>query len=126
MALGDAPRMTTLHVVSEGNPGMTTLVPWHAATYDRTMLCQVETGLRLVKMGYVPVPTAVKVDVEGSEPSVLRGMSDLLNRPQTSRVVVEGGPEIAELLEHYGFHVRELERAESTDHALRNYLGTKP
>ncbi len=123
--LAESPGLRRLHVVSRGNPGMTTTTPWERGTYDRELTCFVDTVSRLVEAGAVPAPTAVKIDVEGAERAVLAGMDALLAGPEIRRVVIEGGDDLAQVLSSYGFRVTELGRNEATAHALNNYLATK-
>jgi FkbM family methyltransferase len=50
---------------------------------------QISTGDGLVAKGDVPVPTVMKIDTEGFELDVLRGMTVLLGKPQLRAVFVE-------------------------------------
>jgi FkbM family methyltransferase len=125
LGLGEAAGLRKLHVVSRGNPGMTTTTPWGSGHYDRELVCFVETGARLVATGVVPAPTAVKIDVEGAERSVLAGMADLLAGPGVRRIVIEGDDNLARAVSEYGYRVVALDRNEASRHALNNYLATK-
>jgi FkbM family methyltransferase len=50
---------------------------------------QISTGDGLLAEGDVPAPTVMKIDTEGFELDVLRGMTDLLGKPQLRAVFVE-------------------------------------
>ncbi|MFH5799274.1 FkbM family methyltransferase [Haladaptatus sp. CMAA 1911] len=51
-----------------------------------------ERGDRLVERGSVPAPTVVKIDVEGVEAKVIRGMEATLSRPDCRLVYCEVHP----------------------------------
>lgn len=59
------------------------------ADSGKGIIVRVSTGDALVRQGDVPVPTVVKIDTEGFELEVLRGMSDLLRKPELRAVFVE-------------------------------------
>lgn len=50
---------------------------------------RISTGDCLVEQGDVPLPTVVKIDTEGFELDVLRGMTYLLSKPEVRAVFVE-------------------------------------
>lgn len=50
---------------------------------------RISTGDGLVEQGDVPIPSVVKIDTEGFELDVLRGMTDLLGKPEVRAVFVE-------------------------------------
>ncbi len=80
-------------------------------------------------------PTVLKLDVEGAEEEVLEGFGDYLANPRLRAVVFEGAPDLAEQEERdpvgrrlcrAGFKLRQLKRAEPTQHGLENYLASRP
>lgn len=123
VGLGRTPEFSTLHTVS-GNPGMNTFSPWSGATYTGKVICCVETGDRLVSMGIVPPPYAIKLDIEGYEEAALSGMSNMLK--SVSRLVIEGGEEIQTILRGHGFdQITPAARLENSDHDLKNYIAER-
>lgn len=129
LALSDRDGFAPLSLGSAGNPGMSTLSPWHEFTYAG--VCHVATarGDRLVADGAALAPTAIKLDVEGFEAAVLRGLAAVLRRPECRGVVFEDGPGESEpkaLLRAAGFALTPLARRETTAHALTNFLAAKP
>lgn len=128
LALSDRDGLAPLSLGSPGNPGMSTLSPWHEFTYAG--VCNVATarGDRLVAEGAAPAPRAIKLDVEGFESAVLRGLHDTLRHPSCRAVVFEDGPEETEskaLLRSAGFTLTPLARREKTTHPLINFIAAK-
>lgn len=74
MQAGEDAMATTSRIVADTGNGVTV---W------------ISTGDDLVRQGDIPVPTVVKIDTEGFELDVLRGMTDLLGRPEVRAVFVE-------------------------------------
>jgi len=75
-AVGD--RDGTIELLVAGHPGGATIEPTKAV--DTTGTCSVRqvTIDALVAKGLVPMPDVVKIDVEGAEPAVVRGMASTL------------------------------------------------
>ena len=132
LALGDADGETTLYVNTTGNAGMSSLVNTNTGPGTRVRLARAET---LVTAGAVPAPTVMKLDVEGAEAAVLRGLGGLLSAPALQAVVFETAadlltdpsrcPATRQLLAA-GFSVRALPRAQSAAHLLANFLAFRP
>jgi FkbM family methyltransferase len=135
VGLWDGRGHAPLYCIDEGNPGMTTLVPWSGAKGYRRVSATVDTGEALVREGGVPAPTVVKIDVEGAEERVLRGMGALLGSTALRAVVFEAAADLVEtgcpggearLLAAAGLGAFEkLPRRESTHHNLYNYLARR-
>lgn len=91
-------------------------------------IVEVAEGDRLVKSEKLPVPRLVKIDVEGSEYAVLRGLRRTLGQPACEIVCCEIHPhflpqdvkpeEILALLESLGFCRIDIRRRRDTFHAL--------
>lgn len=128
LALSDRDGIASLSLGSAGNPGMSTLSPWHAFPYAGTCRIATARGDRLVADGTAPMPTAIKLDVEGFEPAVLRGLHDVLRSAVCRAVVFEDGPDETESKQQLragGFAIRALARYEDTGHALANFIAEK-
>ena len=129
LALSDSAAFLPLHLGPAGNSGMTTLVPWSQATYTGTVLVATASGDELIARGTFPAPHVVKLDVEGHEPAVLRGLSCALASPRCELVVFEDHIDDAspakKLLRTAGFTLSPLIRHEQTDHALANFVAEK-
>ncbi len=129
LALSDSSGILPLHLGPDGNSGMTTLAPWSQATYSGTVLVATATGDELIARGTVPAPTVVKLDVEGHEPAVLRGLVSALASPRCELVVFEDGPAddtpSKQLLRAAGFAITPLIRHEQSAHALANFAAAK-
>ena len=125
-----------LHCMDDVNPGMTTFVPWSGTKGCRSMSVAVETGDALVRMGVVPAPTVVKIDVEGAESKVLQGMEAVLASPSLRAVIFEARsdsldagndiPPEMQLLAAGGLTaVERLQRREHTEHNLSNFIAKR-
>ena len=134
LALGATDGARKLYVIDQGNSGMTTLVPWSKARYDRIVTVECKRGDELVANGSLPMPTVVKIDVEGAEEEVFRGMRKILKNPSLRAVIFEAEPGldsphathfIAMKLRELGFQISRLQRQESTEHFLQNYVAAR-
>ena len=76
VAVGDSDGTVELFVAD--HPGGSTIERSQAASIGRTEIVQQVTIDRLVASGRLPIPNVVKIDVEGAEPAVIRGMSTTL------------------------------------------------
>jgi FkbM family methyltransferase len=93
IGLSDRPGIETLFLGPAGNPGMSTLSPWSEAQYSGKLTVAVATGDDLVAQGVIPVPTVMKIDVEGHEHQVLEGMKRILSSVTLRTVVFEDSPD---------------------------------
>ena len=99
VALGDAEGVEPFHI-SDSNPGGSSLVKsdkgWKSSGYDRTVDVQVTTldHLLQTKLPDWDVVDLVKIDVEGAEESVVRGMQKSLSTGKIRAIWCEvRGPE---------------------------------
>ena len=129
VALSDRSACLPLHMGPVGNSGMTTLTPWSQATYSGTVLVAAARGDELIAGGLVPAPQVIKIDVEGHEAAVLRGLERTLRDPACRAVVLEDGleenTEPKQLLRSAGFQISILTRNERSGHALANFVARK-
>ena len=96
VALAQERRYATFSIVDKGNSGLNSLFPWNDVRYARTFPCWCDTGDDIVRGGFAPAPTVVKVDVEGGEAAVFGGMSSLLASPSLRLVVFEAPRDLLE------------------------------
>jgi len=132
-ALTDSPGFRYLHIAGGGNPSMTTLKPLATASYSNKVLCWSDTGDHLVESRIVPAPTVIKLDVEGSEVDVLRGLKNVLGKNSVRAIVleadhnllIESDSEIYSILTAAGFKIEMLTRNERTHHHLENFIAVR-
>jgi FkbM family methyltransferase len=100
-----------------GNSGLTSFKPWDNFSYQHTMLCYCDTAANMVERGIIPIPTVIKIDVEGFEFEVLSGFGELLENPKLRAVIFESPSDFLEnshyypvyqLLRHTGFEITAL------------------
>lgn len=132
VALTDSQGFRHLHLAN-GNPGMTTLKPLVTASYSGKVLCWCDTGDNMVAAKTLPPPTVIKLDVEGSEVDVLRGLRNVLSGTNLKAIVFEADPkllagaddELYRILTNAGFTVKLLTRNERTHHHLDNFIAMR-
>ncbi len=115
--------------VEKANAGMSTLGGhWGHSPEAEQILVPVMTADGLIAQG-LEEPHVIKIDTEGSELDVLRGMAGLLAGHLLRRIVFEDGTrpdsEIKRLLSAAGFAVRQLTRPAGSEHGLENFVATR-
>jgi FkbM family methyltransferase len=108
IGLGAEMGVQTLHVVVEGNSGLTTLRPNSFVDYDSKLGVIILTGDFVVENSLAPSPNTIKIDVEGSELDVLKGMPGILQSSSLRTIIFEALDaqslrEIGRYLEHFQF-----------------------
>jgi FkbM family methyltransferase len=128
--VGARPFFTNLN----GNPGMSTLHPVEAFTYDQTLVVATLSAAEVIARGLAPAPTAMIVDAEGAETDVLRGLGRHLSNPALRAVVFEADNnflatreplDLFALVTDAGFSLQLLERNERTGHMLSNFVALR-
>lgn len=128
-ALSDEAGFVALNIASEGNNGMSSLSRIEGRDYVGVARVWAVSGDELIAAGQVPAPTVVKIDVEGHELAVLRGMKAALASPTCRRVVFEDPPEdtpVKALLRDAGFELSTLARGEHSATDVENFVAVKP
>jgi FkbM family methyltransferase len=129
LALSNRSGFQTFHLGPPGNPGMSTLSPWSAATYHGICVVATARGDDLVSGGLVPPPTVIKIDVEGHELPALEGLTNTLRRPSLNAVIFEDSGDaktpVKMLLEDAGFTCERLNRLEHSHHGLENFVARR-
>lgn len=96
VALADHGGYAPLSIKVAHNSGQSSLRPRPEVDYDHTFLCRCERADTLVAEHGLPVPTMMKVDVEGFEYEVLSGLGPLLEDSTLRAVIVEAAPDFLE------------------------------
>lgn len=127
-ALSDKEEDSRLHLYP-GNAGMSSLIDWsgRAACSIPVQLIRADN---LIDSGRIPMPNLIKLDVEGSELTVLQGLGPRIESPDLRAIVFEDGRDsdspVKMLLKQSGFAISDpLLRQESTSHNLENYIATR-
>lgn len=108
IALGEEIGVQRLHIVDEGNSGLTSLKPDTLINYDWQLDVLTLTGDFVVENLLAPFPNTIKIDTEGSELNVLKGMSGILKNGHLRTIIFEALSsrslgEIQKTLESFGF-----------------------
>jgi FkbM family methyltransferase len=112
----------------EGNSGRSGLHNWDSNARVTGIRVTTMTASDVVKSGKAPFPNVLKIDVEGSEHEVLKGMSELLPQRALRAIVFEDARNetpAKQLLQRAGFSLRALSRLEPTHHNLENYVAQR-
>jgi FkbM family methyltransferase len=86
-ALSDHAGETSLFLDTAHNSGATSLRPSSNASQEITV--ELETYDNYASRHNIPTPALIKIDVEGAECLVLRGMANLLAQPDRPAVIIE-------------------------------------
>lgn len=130
VALSDRRETRQLHLGPSANSGLSGLGARPGAA---TIAIECRTADELVFDEGVDPPNLVKLDIEGWEPQVLRGMSRLLVERPPRAIVFEGAhdgagqlanPELAALLATNGYTLRVIPRSGPIAEEYENYVAT--
>lgn len=89
IALGAEVSVQRLHIVSNGNSGLTTLKPNNLFLYDTFLDVLIFPGDFIVNNSLAPLPNVIKIDVEGSELDVLEGLTQILESGKLHTIIFE-------------------------------------
>jgi FkbM family methyltransferase len=96
----------TLNVITHGEPCYARKYYGFGPLTERVTVARIDT---LVDRGEVPIPTLIKVDVEGAEARLLRGAARTLVTHAPNLVIELHGPEVARAVVRFlleiGYHV---------------------
>ncbi|MDP1579618.1 MAG: FkbM family methyltransferase [Candidatus Didemnitutus sp.] len=125
----DAAAGTADFYVHAGNTGRSSLHQWESDPALPPIRVSTATADGLVGAGRAAAPHVVKLDVEGNELHVLRGMRHLLNSAQLHTVIFEDSADdtsaVKQILRDAGFALEQLDRKEPTQHNLENYVARR-
>jgi FkbM family methyltransferase len=131
IALSDENGYVELNIAANACHGLTSLISANGVRYAYKTQCRRERGDTLVGEGVIPAPTVIKLDVEGHEFAVLKGLGSLLQDAAITAIVFEAQTRSVELeatsqpyrcLEIAGFRLVPLPSASG---AINNYLATR-
>lgn len=128
IALSDREGDSRLHLYP-GNAGMSSLIDWSGRSSCSIPVRMVRAD-NLIDSGHVPMPNLIKLDVEGNELAVLKGLGSRISSPDLRAIVFEDGRDIASLVKLFlrqsAFTISQpLFRREDTSHNLENYIATR-
>jgi FkbM family methyltransferase len=97
-----------LSIKTLGNSGLSSFVPLQEIDYDQKFSCPVFSGDELILNKIALPPNIIKIDVEGFEFSVFKGMTNALKSNKLRAIIFEARgfkeeSELAELLTGLGF-----------------------
>ncbi len=117
VALDERPQIRQLFLGLRKNGGVG---GFHPTWNSQSVPVRCVTGEEWVAQGLAPAPTLLKIDVEGAEEAVLRGLEPMLRSRPPKAIILEGhrenptarfSPRLQEYLESLGFQCRLLEGA---------------
>ena len=131
VALGDTSGYSKIAVKIKGNSGLSSFNPWPNVLYDGASICRVERGDVLVTNDAVASPTVIKIDVEGYEPQVIQGLSNLLKNDRLRAVIFESDgahfEKIKNMFSQQGFKITPIlpKNTKESSHATPNYCASR-
>lgn len=128
-ALGDKLEVAKIYV-TPFNLGRSSLIDIDRSEDQRINIVSI-TGDYLVNNLIFPQPNIIKIDVEGFELNVLKGISSILNNKNLRAIIFESpnrlkkGDLVWDLLDEMGFEIKKLNRNEETDNAFSNFVAKR-
>jgi FkbM family methyltransferase len=125
-ALGDYDGTACLHTSTTANIGTHSLVQRiDYSVSEKGKLIEIQKGDSIVKSGEADVPTVIKIDVEGAEFDVLKGMQGILASPYLRMVQIEIHPKILPLFNATVEDINGLMNAAKLSVAFQQVRGTE-
>jgi FkbM family methyltransferase len=125
-ALGDIDGSTILHTSSSANIGTHSLVQRNDyPVSEKGITVEIRKGDSIVTAGIIDSPTIVKIDVEGAEFNVLKGMKEILSNPKLRIVQIEIHPKILPLFGSSSEDVYRIMNESNFKVAFRKERGTE-
>jgi FkbM family methyltransferase len=87
VALSDSAQIRPLYLGLEKNTGVS---GFHPLWNDASVPVRCVKGDDWIRLGHAPAPSLLKIDVEGAEEDVLRGLAQTLKQKPPKAIVVEG------------------------------------
>lgn len=131
LALSDANGVQALAISSDGNTGMSTLNPFDdfSSNYVSKSIVGIASVDSLLRDRLVAPPNVMKIDVEGHELPILRGMANALRDSSLKSIVFEDGAdqnsEAKSIMRKHGFVIVELDRESHEEHDLKNFVAVR-
>jgi FkbM family methyltransferase len=125
-ALGDYDGTASLHTSTTANIGTHSLVQRiDYSVSEKGKLIKIQKGDSIVKSGEADVPTVIKIDVEGAEFDVLKGMEKILTSTLLRIVQIEIHPKILPLFNATVEDIYGLMNAANFSVAFQQVRGTE-
>jgi len=112
-----------------GDSGMSSLIDWSGRASSSIPVSMFRAD-NLIDSGLVPMPNLIKLDVEGNELAVLKGLGSKISDPDLRAIVFEDERDINSpvklFLRHSAFTIsRPLLRRENSSHNLENFVAMR-
>jgi FkbM family methyltransferase len=124
--LGDIDGAAILHTSSSANIGTHSLVQRNDyPVSEKGISVEIRKGDCIITTGTIETPSIVKIDVEGAELNVLKGMKEILSNPKLRIVQIEIHPKILPLFGSSSEDVYRIMNESNFKVAFRKERGTE-
>jgi FkbM family methyltransferase len=128
IALSDTEGDSLLYLYP-GNAGMSSLIDWSGRA-SSSISVQMLRADNLIDSGHVPMPNLIKLDVEGNELAVLKGLGSKISAPDLRAIIFEDEKNINSpvklFLKNSAFAISQpLLRQEDSSHKLENFIAIR-